>query len=217
MDTPWIRPLYTPVLHQPLLLQGLTASNPVADRVTQLLQDYLNPTRFAECYAPYFPDYLIADATGLCRLPRCDFHVRTHPEPPVILVKGCRHLLSAGAYARYEVVATILRYAKTLGCTRVISYGGVTVEHPDNNLYIAATSRRLAAATIHAFGGTPFPGRRIEDPIGLTLGLARQHGLEGVGVFKPLADAASTEVAALAIYNYLRHVLASMTRDGPAG
>ncbi len=145
MDTPWIRSLYMPTLHQPLLLQGLTASNPVADGATQLLRDYLNPTKFAECYAPYFPDYLIADATGLCRLPRCDFHVRTHPEPHVILITGGRHLLPTGAYANYQVVATILRYAKTLGCTRVISYGGVTGEHPDNNLYIAATSRRLAA------------------------------------------------------------------------
>ena len=217
MDTPWIRPLYTPTLHRPLLLQGLTASNPVADEVTHLLHGYLNPSKFAECYAPFFPDYLIADTTGLCRLPRCDFHVRTHPEPSVILVTGCRHLLPAGAYANYEVVGTILRYAKTLGCTCVISYGGVTVEHPDTTLYIAATSRRLAAATTHAFGGTPFPQGRIEGVIGLTLGLARRHGLVGVGVLKPLADAASTEVAALAVYNYLRHLLTSTTRDGPAG
>ncbi len=217
MDTTWIRPFNTPTLHQPILLQGLTTSDPVADVVTQLLRDYLNPTKFAECYSPCFPDYVIADATGLCRLPRCDLYVRTSSEPHVILVAGCRHLLPAGAYANYEIVATILRYAKTLGCTRVISYGSVPTEHPDNSLYIGATSRRLAAATIHAFGGSCFPLGHIEGLIGLTLGLARWYGLEGVGVLKPLADAASTEVVALAVFNYLRHVFASTTRDGPVG
>jgi proteasome assembly chaperone (PAC2) family protein len=215
VDRSWIKTLYKLTLHQPILLQGLTRLDPVAAAVTRLLRGHWNPTKFAECYSPYFPDYVIGDATGLCRLPRCEFHVQTHPEPHVILVAGCRHLLPAGAFANYEVFTTILRYAKALGCSRVVSYGGFMTERPDNSLYIAATSRHLAAATIQAFGGTIFPHGRIGGPMGLTLGLAHRYGLQGVGVLKPLADAASAEVTALAIFNYLLHVLAATTRDWP--
>jgi len=177
VDKSWIKTLYTPKLQKPLLLQGVSQSDPVTAMVTQLLLEHLNPTKFAECYSPYFPDYVIAEDTGLCSLPN------------------------------YEVFTTIVKYVKELGCTRVLSYGGFTIEQPDNSIYIAATSGHLASNTVKNYSGKIFSQDRLVGPKGLILGLAHSHGLKGVCVLKPIADAASSEVTALSIFNYVLKVI----------
>ena len=213
MDKSWIKTLYTPKLQKPLLLQGVSKSDPVTARVTQLLLEHLNPTKFAECYSPYFPDYVIAEDTGLCSLPRCELHVHTQREPSIILVTGSSQLLPEGAFANYEVFTTIVNYVKELGCTRVLSYGGFTTEQPDNIIYIAATSGQLASNTIKNYSGKIFSQDRFVGPMGLILGLAHSHGLKGVCVLKPLADAASSEVTALSIFNYVLKVIEPKKRE----
>lgn len=207
LDRSWIKTLYTPELQKPLLLQGVSHSDKIAATVTQLLLERLNPTKFAECYSPYFPDYVIAEDTGLCSLPRCEFYVNTQREPSVILVTGSSQLLPEGAFANYEVFTTIVKYVKELGCTRVLSYGGFTIEQPDNSIYIAATSGHLASNTVKNYSGKIFSQDRLVGPKGLILGLAHSHGLKGVCVLKPIADAASSEVTALSVFNYVLKVI----------
>lgn len=213
MDRSWIKTLYTPKLQKPLLLQGVSQSDSVTARVTQLLLEHLNPKKFAECYSPYFPDYVIAEATGLCSLPRCELHVHTQREPSIILVSGSSQLLPEGAFANYEVFTTIVNYVKELGCTRVLSYGGFTAEQPDNSIYIAATSGQLAAHTITNYGGKIFSQDRLVGPKGLILGLAHSQGLQGVCVLKPMADAATSEITALSIFNYVLKVIKPKKRE----
>jgi proteasome assembly chaperone (PAC2) family protein len=213
LDRSWIKTLYTPKLQKPILLQGISHSNQVTAIVTRLLLEHLNPTKFAECYSPYFPDYVIAEDTGLCSLLRCIFHVQTQREPNIILVTGDSQLLPEGAYANYEVFSTIVNYAKELGCTRVLSYGGFTTEQPENSIYIAATSGQLTSNTIKNYGGKIFSQDRLVGPMGLILGLAHIHGLKGVCVLKPLADTASSEVTALSIFNYVLKVIEPSKRE----
>jgi len=213
LDRSWIKTLYAPKLKKPILLQGVSQSDQVTATVTRLLLEYLNPTKFAECFSPYFPDYVIAEETGLCSLPRCEFHVHTQREPNIVLVTGGSQLLPKGAFANYEVFTAIVNYAKKLGCTHVISYGGVTTEQPDSSIYIAATSSQLASNTIKNCSGKIFSQDRIVGPMGLILGLAHNQGLQGVCVLKPIADAASSEVTALSIFNYVLKVIEAKKRE----
>jgi proteasome assembly chaperone (PAC2) family protein len=213
LDRTWIKTLYTPNLQKPILLQGVSHTDQVTATVTRLLLEHFKPTKFAECYSPYFPDYVIVEDTGLCSLPRCEFHVHTQGEPNIILVTGNSQLLPEGAFANYEVFTTIVNYAKELGCTRVLSYGGFTTEQPDNSIYIAATSGQLASNTIKNYSGKIFSQDRLVGPMGLILGLAHSHGLKGVCVLKPLADAASSEVTALSIFNYVLKVIEPKIRE----
>lgn len=213
LDRSWIQTLYTPKLQKPLLLQGVSQADPVTAMVTRFLLEHLNPTTFAECYSPYFPDYLIAEDTGLCRLPRCEFRVHTQGVPSLILVTGSRQLLPEDAFANYEVFTTIINYIKELGCTRVLSYGGFTTDQPDNSIYIAATSSQLAAHTIKNYGGKIFSQDRLVGSKGLILGLAHSHGLKGVCVLRPMMDAASAEVTALSVFNYVLSVIEPKKRE----
>jgi hypothetical protein len=213
LDRSWIKTLYTPKLQKPLLLQGVSQSDPVAVTVTRLLLEHLNPTTFAECYSPYFPDYIIAEDTGLCSLPRCEFRVHTQRESSILLVTGSCQLLPEGAFANYEIFTTIINYVKELGCTRVMSYGGFTTDQPENSIYIAATSGQLAAHTITNYGGKIFGQDRLVGPKGLILGLAHSQGLEGVCVLKPITDAASSEVTALSVFNYVLKVIEPKKRE----
>ena len=213
MDKSWIKTLYTPKLQKSILLQGFSQSDQVTATVTRLLREHLIPTKFAECYSPYFPDYVIAEDTGLCSLPRCEFHVQTQWEPNIILVTGNSQLLPEGAFANYEVFTTIVKYVKELGCTRVLSYGGFTTEQPENSIYIAATSGQLASNTIKNYSGKIFRQDRLMGSKGLILGLAHSHGLKGVCVLKPIADAASSEVTALSVFNYVLKVIEPQNED----
>jgi proteasome assembly chaperone (PAC2) family protein len=213
LDRSWIKTLFTPKLQKPVLLQGVPHSDQVTATVTRLLLEHLNPTKFAECYSPYFPDYVIAEDTGLCSLPRCEFHVHTQREPNIILVTGDSQLLPEGSFANYEVFTTIVNYAKELGCTSVLSYGGFMTEQPENSIYIAATSGQLALKTIKNYSGKIFNQDRLVGPMGLILGLAHSHGLKGVCVLKPIADTASSEVTALSIFNYVLKVIEPSKRE----
>lgn len=213
MDRSWIKTLYTPKLKKPILLQGVSQSDQVTAMVTRLLLEHLNPAKFAECYSPYFPDYVIAEETGLCSLPRCEFYVDSHREPNLVLVTGSSKLLPEGTFANYEVFTAIVNYAKKLGCTHVISYGGFTTVEPDSSIYIAATSSQLASNTIKNCSGKIFCQDRIVGPMGLILGLAHNQGLQGVCVLKPIADAASSEVTALSIFNYVLKIIEPKKRE----
>ncbi len=203
MDKSWIKPLYSPKLASPLFIQALALSDPVATNVTQLLLQYANPHKFAELYSPHFPDYLIAGADGLCSLPRCEFSVNNHLNPNIVLLTGNIEELPESPAANYEVFTTIVAYAKALGCTHVLSYGGFSTEDADNSIYVAATSGTLAAQTVNACGGKIFRHGEIAGAMGLILGLAQSQGLSGLCVLKPLIRRVPPEVTALAIFNYL--------------
>ncbi len=213
MDRSWIKTLYTPKLKKPILLQGVSQSDQITAMVTKLLFEHLNPTKFAECYSPYFPDYLIAEETGLCSLPRCEFHVNSQIEPNLVLVTGSSELLPEGSFANYEIFTAIVNYAKKLGCTNVISFGGFNTLNPDSSIYIAATSSQLASNTIKKCSGKIFGQDRIVGPMGLILGLAYNQGIGGVCVLKPIADAASSEITALSIFNYVLKIIEPKKRE----
>ena len=175
--------------------------------VTKLLFEHLNPTKFAECYSPYFPDYIIAEETGLCSLPRCEFHVDSQREPNLVLVTGSRELIPEGTFANYEIFTAIVNYAKKLDCSHIISFGGFTTIKPDNSIYIAATSSQITSNTIKNCSGKIFNQDKIVGSMGLILGLAHNQGLQGVCVLKPTVDAASFEVTALSIFNYVLKII----------
>jgi proteasome assembly chaperone (PAC2) family protein len=203
LDTSWIKTLYTPKLASPLFIQALALSDPVATTVTQLLLQYANPQKFAELYSPHFPDYLIAGEDGLCTLPRCEFAANNHLNPNIVLLTGNIPQLPESPAANYEICTTIVTYAKALGCTHVLSYGGVPTEHADNSIYVAATSGTLAAQVVNACGGKICRRGEIAGAMGLILGLAQNQDLRGLCVLKPLIRGVPPEVTALAIFNYL--------------
>ena len=49
--------------------------------------------------------------------------------------------------------------------------------------------------------------------MGLILGLAYNQGIGGVCVLKPIADAASSEITALSIFNYVLKIIEPKKRE----
>jgi proteasome assembly chaperone (PAC2) family protein len=209
LDKSWIKTLYAPKLVNPIFIQALALSDPVSTAVTRLLLQYANPHKFAELYSPHFPDYIIAGEDGLCTLPRCEFSANNHLTPNIVLLTGNMQQLPEGSAANYEVFTTIVTYVKALGCTHVLSYGGFPTEHPDNSIYVAATSETLAAHVVNACGGKIFSHGELAGAMGLILGLAQTQDLSGLCVLKPLISRVPPEVTALAIFNYLLSIMES--------
>ena len=207
MDKSWIKTLYHPKLVNPIFIQGVPFSDPVAPTVTQLLRQYVNPTKFAELYSPHFPDYIIAGEDGLCTLPRCEFYVNNQRDPNIVLLTGNIERLPEGSYANYEVFTTIVTYVKELGCKRVLSYGDLATKQAANSVYIAATSGTLAAQIVDDFGGKIFSQGEISGARGLILGLAQSHDLSGLCILKLHVNRVPSEVTALAIFNYLLQII----------
>lgn len=207
MDKSWIKTLYNPKLKTPIFIHGLPLSDQVSAIVTQLLFEYSNPNKFAELYSPHFPDYIIAGEDGLCTLPRCEFYVNNQLDPNIVLLTGNIERLPEGPVANYEVFTTIVKYAKEVGCTRVLSYGGFTTKHAENSIYVAATSGTLAAQIVTAFGGKIFSQGEIIGARGLILGLAHSQDLSGLCILKPLVSSVPSEVTALAIFNYILTIM----------
>src|SRR4030067_601099 len=84
-----------------------------------------------------------------------------------------------GVLAHYEVCGEIVDFVEKLGCRFVVTMGGVPIPEEKAQVYVAATTSRLAAEFMEK-GAVIYSKGKIVGGTGLTLALARERGLEGV-------------------------------------
>ena len=100
---------------------------------------------FAELYSPSFPDYVTVSSKGLCHLPRYAFYTATIDGTSYVIMTGETQPSFDDVLAHYEVCGEIVKYAQTLGCKFLITVGGVPITEEKAQIYVAATSPRIAA------------------------------------------------------------------------
>ncbi len=213
MDKPTLRELSHPNLETPVFVQGLPGFGNVGRIAMHLLVKYTGAKPFAELFSPSFPDYVSVSSKGLCHLPKYDFYSATLDGTSLVMMTGETQPSFDDVLAHYEVCGEIVRYAETLGSKFILTIGGVPVAEDKAQIYVAATSPRLAAEFMEK-GAVIYSQGRIVGGTGLTLALAKERGLEGACILGATAGFKSDKNAGLLAFNFLMKALGKEIKEG---
>ena len=213
MDKPYLRELSNPALENPTFIQGLPGFGNVGRIAAHLLIKYCGAKPFAELYSPTFPDYVSVSSKGTCQLPRYEFYSATIDKTNFVIMSGETQPSFDDVLAHYEICGEIVNYVEKLGCRFIITIGGVPITEEKAQVYVAATSPRLAAEFMEK-GAVIYSRGKIVGGTGLTLALAKERGLEGVCLLGATAGFESDKGAGLLAFKFLMKALGKEIKEG---
>lgn len=213
MDKPYLRELSNPGLENPIFVQGLPGFGNVGRIAAHLFIKYCNAKPFAELYSPSFPDYVAVSSKGACNLPRYEFYFAVLEGSNYVIMSGETQPSFDDVLAHYEVCGGIVNYVKQLGCRFVITIGGVPITEEKSQVYVAATSARLAAEFAEK-GAAIYSRGRIVGGTGLTLALAKEQGLEGICLLGATSGFESDKGAGMLAFKFLMKTLGKEIKEG---
>jgi hypothetical protein len=213
MDKPYLRELSKPSLENPVFVQGLPGFGNVGRIAAHLLTKFSGAKPFAEMYSPSFPDYVSISSKGICHLPRYDFYYAPLEKNNLIIMTGETQPSFDDVLAHYEVCGDILSFAEKQGCRFIITMGGVPITEDKAQVYVAATSPRLAAEFMGK-GAVIYSKGRIVGGTGLTLALAKERGLDGVCLLGPTTGFKADRGAGYQVFKFLMKTLGKEIKDG---
>jgi proteasome assembly chaperone (PAC2) family protein len=112
--------------------------------------------------------------------------------------------------AHYDLCDKILKFAEKYGSKFIITIGGVVTSKPGNDVYIAATSKKLAQK--HLDKGIQIYGEgRIIGATGLLLGLAKRRGWKGICMLGAATGFGAERGVALSIFKTLTKIIEAET------
>jgi len=206
MDKPYFRQLFEPQLKEPILVEGLMGLGNVGMIAAGHLIESTDAKVFAELYAPYFQDYVIVNKDGTCRPPRYQFYAAKTEKNHYIILTGDSQPSLEDTVAHYDLCDEILNFAEKYGSKFIVTMGGVVTSKPGNEVYIAATSEKLAQK--HLDKGTQIYGEgRIIGATGLLLGLAKRRGWKGICLLGATTGFGAERGVALSIFKILTKIL----------
>ena len=213
MDKPYLRELSKPSLENPIFVQGLPGFGNVGRIAAHLLTKFSEAKPFAELYSPSFPDYVSISSKGICHLPKYDFYYAAMDKSNLVIMTGETQPSFDDVLAHYEVCSDILSFVEKQGCRFLVTMGGVPITEEKAQVYVAATSPRLAAEFMEK-GAIIYSKSRIVGGTGLTLALAKEHGLEGVCLLGATTGFKADRGAGYQVFKFLMKTLGKEIKEG---
>jgi hypothetical protein len=213
MDKPYLRELSTPALEKHIFIQGLPGFGNVGRIAAHLLIKYANAKPLAELYSPTFPDYVAVSSKGVCQLPRYEFYSATIDDSKFVIMTGESQPSFDDVLAHYEVCGEILDYAQRLGCQFLITIGGVPLAEEKAQVYIAATTRKIAMEFMEK-GAVIYSRGRIVGGTGLTLAMGKERGIDGACILGSTTGYTSDKGAGLLAFKFLMKALGKEIKEG---
>ncbi|KYH42059.1 MAG: hypothetical protein AYL31_003160 [Candidatus Bathyarchaeota archaeon B26-1] len=207
MNRPYIRLRFQPDLKNPILVSGLPGLGNVGKIVAHLLIEFSGAELFAELYSPSFPDIVLIDEDGVCRPPRYEFYASKMGRDLIILTGDTQPSLE-DIPAHYEVCSEVLDFVASLGCRFVMTIGGAPTSRPMREIYVAATSQKVAVEYMEK-GAVIYGNGKIMGASGLLLGLAKNRGMEGVCLLGSTIGVPADREAAFHVFRFVNKVLKS--------
>jgi len=212
MDKPYFRMLFEPQLKEPVFVEGLTGLGNVGMIAARHLIESTGAKVFAELYAPYFQDYVTVKKDGTCRPPRYLFYAAKTEKNHYIILTGDPQPSMEDTVAHYDLCDEILDFAEKHGSKFIVTMGGVVTTNPENDVYISATSEKLAQK--HVDKGAQIYGEgRIVGATGLLLGLAKRRGLKGVCLLGATSGFGAERGTALSVFKTLMSIIEAETEE----
>jgi uncharacterized protein (TIGR00162 family) len=213
MDKPYFRQIFNAVLENPIFVQGLPGFGNVGRIAAYLLIKFCSAKPFAELYSPSFPDYLSVNSKGICRLPRYEFYAAPMEKNDFVIMTGDTQPSFDDIVAHYELCSEILDFVEKFDCNFIITIGGVPMSEDKAQVYVAATSPRLAAEFMEK-GAVIYSKGRILGATGLTLGLAKERGLEGLCLLGTTSGFSADRGAGFSVFKFLMKALGNEVKEG---
>jgi uncharacterized protein (TIGR00162 family) len=205
IDKPYFRYIFDPQLENPILVEGLAGLGHIGLITARHIIEVTGAKAFAEMYAPYFPDYVTINKDGTCRPPCYRFYAAKTKKNHYLILTGDAQPSMEDSLAYYDIGDEILDFAEKYGTKFIVTIGGVNASNPSNDVYIAATSKKLAQKYIDK-GAKIYGEGRIIGTTGLLLGLAKERGYKGICMLGVTPGFGADRGAALAIYKVLTNI-----------
>ena len=213
MDKPYMRELSKPTLENPVFVQGLPGFGNVGRIAAHLLVKFCEAKTFAELYSPSFPDYVSISSRGIVHVPHYDFYSATVDKTSLVIMTGETQPSFDDVLAHYEICEEIVNFALNLGCRFIVTMGGVPITEEKAQVYVAATSTRLAAEFTEK-GAVTYSKGRIVGGTGLTLALGKERGLDGICLLGATTGFKADKGAGYQVFKFLMKVLGKEIKEG---
>jgi proteasome assembly chaperone (PAC2) family protein len=213
MDKPYLREMFNPALENPVFVQGLPGFGNVGRIAAHLLIKFCEAKPFAELYSPSFPDYVSISSKGIAFLPRYEFYSAPLEKNNLIIMTGETQPSFDDVLAHYHVCSEIVDFAEKLGCHFVVTMGGVPLTEDKTQVYVAATSSRLATEFAEK-GAAIYSKGRIVGGTGLTLAIAKERKLDGVCLLGSTTGFKADRGAGFMVFKFLMKALGKEIKEG---
>jgi proteasome assembly chaperone (PAC2) family protein len=213
MDKPYLRKLSNPTLDNPIFVMGLPGFGNVGRIAAHLLIKFCDAKPFAELYSPTFPDYVSITSKGIAHLPRYEFFYAPMEKNNLIIMTGEIQPSFDDVVAHYNVCDSVLDFVEELGCKFIVTMGGVPITEDKTQVFIAATSNRLATEFMEK-GGVIYSKGKIVGGTGLTLALAKERKIEGVSLLGTTMGFKADKGAGFLVFKFLMKALGKEIKEG---
>ncbi len=213
VDKSHFRQISSPVLKNSIFVQGLPGFGNVGKIAAHLAIKFFSAKLFAEWYSPSFPDYVSVSSKGLCHLPKYEFYAAPTEKNDYVIMTGDTQPSFDDVLAHYAICSEILDVAKKQGCRFLVTIGGVPILEDKAQVYVAATSSKLAQEYMDK-GAVIYSKGRIMGAAGLMLGLAKEQGLEGICLLGATTGFKADRGAAFSVFKFLMKALGNEVKEG---
>jgi proteasome assembly chaperone (PAC2) family protein len=213
LDKPYFIQTSEPALEKPIFVLGLPGFGNVGKIAVHLLVKFCGAKPFAELYSPSFPDYVSVNSKGICHVPRYEFYAAPMEKNDFLIMTGDTQPSFDDVVAHYMLCSEILDFVEKKGCSFVITIGGAPITEEKAQVYVAATSPRLALEFMEK-GAAIYSKARIVGATGLMLGLAREHNLEGVCLLGATTGLRADRGAGFSVFKFLMKALGNEVKEG---
>jgi uncharacterized protein len=205
--------LSSPKLDNPIFVQGLPGFGNVGRIAAHLLIKFCDAKPFAELYSPSFPDYISITSKGIAQLPCYEFYYAPMEKNNLIIMTGEVQPSFDDVVAHYIVCDSVLDFVESSGCKFIVTMGGVPIAEDKTQVFIAATSPRLATEFMEK-GGVIYSKGRIVGGTGLTLALAKERKIDGVSLLGTTMGFKADKGAGFLIFKFLMKALGKEIKEG---
>jgi proteasome assembly chaperone (PAC2) family protein len=202
MDKPIFRVLFKPAFEKPVLVEGLPGFGNVGKLAARLLIEFTRAEVFAELYSPSFPDFVDVGKDGIARPPHYEFSRAVFGKAEFLVLTGEAQPAREDVVAHYKLCDDILDFGEQFGCKFLATMGGGPQPRPSGEVYVAATSAKLAVETMEK-GAVLYGSGRIAGAAGLMLGLAKDRGWEGICLLGATTGLKADKNAAFNVFKFL--------------
>ena len=213
MDKLYLREMFNPALENPVFVQGLPGFGNVGRIAAHLLIKFCEAKPFAELYSPSFPDYVSISTKGIAHLPKYEFYAAPMEKNNLVIMTGEIQPSFDDVLAHYQVCSEIVDFAEKIGCHFVVTMGGVPLTDDKTQVYVAATSSRLATEFAEK-GAAIYSKGRIVGGTGLTLALAKERKLDGVCLLGSTTGFKADRGAGFMVFKFLMKALGKEIKEG---
>ena len=213
MDKPYFREIFNPALENPVFVQGLPGFGNVGRIAAHLLIKFSEAKLFAELYSPSFPDYVSISSKGITHLPKYEFYSAQMEKTNLVIMTGETQPSFDDVLAHYLICDEIVDFVEKLGCHFIVTMGGVPLTEDKTQVYVAATSARLANEFMEK-GVVIYSKGRIVGGTGLTLALAKERGIEGVCLLGTTTGFKADRGAGFRVFKFLMKALGKEINEG---